>query len=226
MAKFGRGDLKRYVFEPYDILQVERAGQWLDYSTLRTKAEAMQAVTITDGRGSLNSDTADYRIVRNPGCEVVYLRGNVGWDGYWHHLKTDKRFCGSSVSTRYASKENGVTCPACAGAQPSWNGHPTKSKPIQMGAIVAGEAAGDEFGLPEVEPVVALPEGLRPDIGGCIDAPETDATELRRYVSKLNLFGLPSSFKFQGNALSQLIDYLEDYEVSVRANAASTARRA
>lgn len=40
-----------YEFQPYDVLQVERNGRWLDYMTLRTPEEGEKAVAIVRGGG-------------------------------------------------------------------------------------------------------------------------------------------------------------------------------
>jgi len=66
-----------YTFAPYDVLQVERGGQWLDFTTLRTEAEARTARLMVE-RGFWDGDnlTANFRIVRNSPRMgiVVYTR--------------------------------------------------------------------------------------------------------------------------------------------------------
>jgi hypothetical protein len=58
-----------YTFTPYDVLQVQRDGAWLDVSTLRTAAEADQAVAIV-GAGRWLGQTGTFRII-TPGIEAV-----------------------------------------------------------------------------------------------------------------------------------------------------------
>lgn len=68
-----------YTFAPYDVLQVERDGQWLDFTTLRTEREARTArLMVEHGFWDGDNLTANFRIVRNTPRvgQVVYSRND------------------------------------------------------------------------------------------------------------------------------------------------------
>jgi hypothetical protein len=52
-----------YAFEAYDVLQIERAGEWLDFSTLRTASEGARAVQLVR-EGRWDGQPASFRIRR------------------------------------------------------------------------------------------------------------------------------------------------------------------
>jgi hypothetical protein len=63
-----------YSFEAYDVLQVKHkvaTGPWSDFSTLRTEADAKQAVRLVDGK-SWEGRPVEFQIVRGGQKVVVY----------------------------------------------------------------------------------------------------------------------------------------------------------
>lgn len=56
-----------YTFSPYDVLQVLRKGDWLDFSTIRTQEEAEIAIRYVMNDGRDFGQNASFRIAC-PGC--------------------------------------------------------------------------------------------------------------------------------------------------------------
>lgn len=60
-----------YDFRPYDVLQINREGGWLDYVTIRNADEAIEAAAVVRN-GRAWGQPADFRIVRGCAETVVY----------------------------------------------------------------------------------------------------------------------------------------------------------
>lgn len=61
-----------YGYEPYDVLQIERDGAWLDFSTLRTQQEGAQAYRLVQ-TGMWEGKKENFRIRRGPD-KIVCVR--------------------------------------------------------------------------------------------------------------------------------------------------------
>jgi hypothetical protein len=51
-----------YTFAPYDVLQVLRGGEWLDFATIRTAADAESAIRYVTNDGRDFGQNAPFRI--------------------------------------------------------------------------------------------------------------------------------------------------------------------
>lgn len=67
-----------YQFAPYDVLQVQRDGQWLDFSTIRTTGDAVRAEEILRA-GWWNGEGRDFRIVDPSKRNVKIATTTINW---------------------------------------------------------------------------------------------------------------------------------------------------
>jgi hypothetical protein len=58
---------------PYDVIQVLRDGEWLDFSTLRTSEEFAQAERMVR-TGQWDGQALEFRVVRGGRQEIIFSR--------------------------------------------------------------------------------------------------------------------------------------------------------
>lgn len=64
--------IRSYTFTPYDVLQVDRKNTWLDFITLRTVKDGIEAMNLVD-IGHFEGETLEFRIVSQNKSMVKYV---------------------------------------------------------------------------------------------------------------------------------------------------------
>lgn len=67
--------------EPYDVLQIEKDGKWLDFSTLRTESEIDHAKSLVSSHGASDWVNRNFRIIRPCPFSIRYENPNPAGGG-------------------------------------------------------------------------------------------------------------------------------------------------